>query len=145
MNTTTMSSATPNSSIRPVFGGSVYRSPMSRLPPSGSKSVVTSLCSGKKTPRAAQLRANKENLDLHGSILSARTFKGFQIWCYFSNPQFNQHPVLRILVQLGSCGFLCLDWTDRYVDKEWRIHFHQFRCLKLPWAGSVNCTQLRHE
>ncbi|NP_001369316.1 protein regulator of cytokinesis 1 isoform 7 [Mus musculus] len=79
MNTTTMSSATPNSSIRPVFGGSVYRSPMSRLPPSGSKSVVTSLCSGKKTPRAAQLRANKENLDLNGSILSARTFKGFQI------------------------------------------------------------------
>ncbi|XP_021022708.1 protein regulator of cytokinesis 1 [Mus caroli] len=70
MNTTTMSSATPNSSIRPVFGGSLYRSPMSRLPPSGSKSVVTSLCSGKKTPRAAQLRANKENLDLNGSILS---------------------------------------------------------------------------
>ncbi|XP_031242984.1 protein regulator of cytokinesis 1 isoform X3 [Mastomys coucha] len=78
MNTTTMSSATPNNSIRPVFGGSVYRSPMSRLPPSGSKSVVTSLCSGKKTTRAAQLRANKENLDLDGSILSARTFKGFQ-------------------------------------------------------------------
>ncbi|XP_031242985.1 protein regulator of cytokinesis 1 isoform X4 [Mastomys coucha] len=70
MNTTTMSSATPNNSIRPVFGGSVYRSPMSRLPPSGSKSVVTSLCSGKKTTRAAQLRANKENLDLDGSILS---------------------------------------------------------------------------
>ncbi|XP_032749242.1 protein regulator of cytokinesis 1 isoform X4 [Rattus rattus] len=70
MNTTTMSTATPNSSIRPVFGGSVYRSPMSRLPPSGSKSVVTSLCSGKKTPRAARLRANKENLDLNGSILS---------------------------------------------------------------------------
>lgn len=79
MNTTTMSSATPNSSIRPVFGGTMYRSPVSRLPPSGSKSVVTSMCSGKKTPRAARLRANKENMELNGSILSARTFKGFQI------------------------------------------------------------------
>lgn len=37
---------------------------------SSLQSVVTSLCSGKKTPRAAQLRANKENLDLNGSILS---------------------------------------------------------------------------
>ncbi|XP_059128382.1 protein regulator of cytokinesis 1 isoform X1 [Peromyscus eremicus] len=70
MNTTTMSSATPNSSIRPVFGGTMYRSPVSRLPPSGSKSVVTSMCSGKKTPRAARLRANKENMELNGSILS---------------------------------------------------------------------------
>ncbi|XP_051004745.1 protein regulator of cytokinesis 1 isoform X3 [Acomys russatus] len=79
MNTTTMSSATPNSSIRPVLGGTVYHSPVSRLPPSGSKSAVTSMCSGKKTPRAARLRANKENMELNGSILSARTFKGFQI------------------------------------------------------------------
>ncbi|OBS60721.1 hypothetical protein A6R68_08187, partial [Neotoma lepida] len=70
MNTTTMSSATPNSSIRPVFGGTMYRSPVSRLPPSGSKSAVTSMCSGKKTPRAARLRANKENMELNGSILS---------------------------------------------------------------------------
>ncbi|XP_021500962.1 protein regulator of cytokinesis 1 isoform X1 [Meriones unguiculatus] len=69
MNTTTMSTATPNNSIRPVFG-TVPRSPVSRLPPSGSKSVVTSMYSGKKTPRAAQLRANKENMDLNGSILS---------------------------------------------------------------------------
>ncbi|XP_051004743.1 protein regulator of cytokinesis 1 isoform X1 [Acomys russatus] len=70
MNTTTMSSATPNSSIRPVLGGTVYHSPVSRLPPSGSKSAVTSMCSGKKTPRAARLRANKENMELNGSILS---------------------------------------------------------------------------
>ncbi|KAL1774692.1 regulator of cytokinesis 1 isoform X1 [Sigmodon hispidus] len=70
MNTTTMSSVTPNSSIRPVFGGTMYRSPVSRLPPSGSKSIVTSMCSGKKTPRAARLRANKENMELNGSILS---------------------------------------------------------------------------
>ncbi|XP_027264046.1 protein regulator of cytokinesis 1 isoform X2 [Cricetulus griseus] len=70
MNTTTMSSATPNSSIRPAFGGTMYRSPVSRLPPSGSKSVITSMCSGKKTPRAARLRANKENMELNGSMLS---------------------------------------------------------------------------
>lgn len=37
-----MSNATANSSIRPTFGGTVYRSPMSRLPPSGSK--VSKLC-----------------------------------------------------------------------------------------------------
>ncbi|EGW06011.1 Protein regulator of cytokinesis 1 [Cricetulus griseus] len=65
-----MSSATPNSSIRPAFGGTMYRSPVSRLPPSGSKSVITSMCSGKKTPRAARLRANKENMELNGSMLS---------------------------------------------------------------------------
>ncbi|XP_019315854.1 protein regulator of cytokinesis 1 isoform X3 [Panthera pardus] len=70
LNTTIMSNATANSSIRPVFGGTIYRSPVSRLPPSGSKPVVTSTCSGKKTPRAGRHGANKENLELNGSILS---------------------------------------------------------------------------
>uniref|UniRef100_A0A8C3WVR2 Protein regulator of cytokinesis 1 n=1 Tax=Catagonus wagneri TaxID=51154 RepID=A0A8C3WVR2_9CETA len=79
LNTTTASSTTANSSIRPLFGGTVYRSPVSRLPPSGSKPVTTSVCSGKKTPRGVKHGANKENLELNGSILSARTFKGFQI------------------------------------------------------------------
>ncbi|XP_012588179.1 PREDICTED: protein regulator of cytokinesis 1 isoform X2 [Condylura cristata] len=78
LNTTTMSNATANSSIRPAFGGTVYRSPVSRLPPSGSK-PGTSTCSARKTPRAGRHGANKENLELNGSILSARTFKGFQI------------------------------------------------------------------
>nr|XP_012319246.1 protein regulator of cytokinesis 1 isoform X2 [Aotus nancymaae] len=70
LNTTTMSNATANNSIRPIFGGTIYRSPVSRLPPSGSKPVATSTCSGKKTPRAGRRGANKENLDLDGSILS---------------------------------------------------------------------------
>ncbi|KAK2107509.1 carboxypeptidase C prc1, partial [Saguinus oedipus] len=70
LNTTAMSNATANSSIRPIFGGTIYRSPVSRLPPSGSKPVATSTCSGKKTPRAGRHGANKENLDLNGSILS---------------------------------------------------------------------------
>ncbi|XP_006152887.1 protein regulator of cytokinesis 1 isoform X2 [Tupaia chinensis] len=70
LNTTTMSNATANTTIRPVFGGTVYRSPVSRLPPSGSKPVATSTCSGKKTPRAARHGANKENLELNGSFLS---------------------------------------------------------------------------
>ncbi|XP_057350849.1 protein regulator of cytokinesis 1 isoform X3 [Manis pentadactyla] len=70
LNTTTMSSATANSSIRPLFGGTVYRSPASRLPPSGSKPVITSTCSGQKTPRAVRHGANKENLELNGSFLS---------------------------------------------------------------------------
>ncbi|XP_022419704.1 protein regulator of cytokinesis 1 isoform X2 [Delphinapterus leucas] len=70
LNTTTVSNATVNSSIRPVFSGTVCRSPVSRLPPSGSKPVTTSTCSGKKTPRGLKHGANKENLELNGSILS---------------------------------------------------------------------------
>ncbi|KAM6180763.1 protein regulator of cytokinesis 1 isoform 4-T4 [Erethizon dorsatum] len=70
LNTTIMSNAAANSSIRPAFGGTVYHSPISRLPPSGSKVIVTSTCSGKKTPRANRLGANKENLELSGSFLS---------------------------------------------------------------------------
>ncbi|KAM9739830.1 LOW QUALITY PROTEIN: protein regulator of cytokinesis 1-like [Dama dama] len=70
LNTTTMSNATANSSIWPVFSGTVYRSPVSRLPPSGSKPVITSTCSGKKMSRAVKHGANKENLELNGSILS---------------------------------------------------------------------------
>ncbi|XP_029093826.1 protein regulator of cytokinesis 1 isoform X3 [Monodon monoceros] len=70
LNTTTVSNATANSSIRPVFSGTVCRSPVSRLPPSGSKPVTTSTCSGKKTPRGLKHGANKENLELNGSILS---------------------------------------------------------------------------
>nr|KAF6411402.1 protein regulator of cytokinesis 1 [Rousettus aegyptiacus] len=63
LNTTTMSNATANSSIRPVFA-------VSRLPPSGSKPVLTSTYSGKNTPHAGRHGANKENLELNGSILS---------------------------------------------------------------------------
>ncbi|XP_033044823.1 protein regulator of cytokinesis 1 isoform X3 [Trachypithecus francoisi] len=70
LNTTTMSNATANSSIRPIFGGTIYHSPVSRLPPSGSKPVAASTCSGKKTPRTGRHGANKENLELNGSILS---------------------------------------------------------------------------
>ncbi|XP_053437881.1 protein regulator of cytokinesis 1 isoform X3 [Nycticebus coucang] len=70
LNTTTISNATANSSIRPVFGGTICRSPVSRLPPSGSKPITTSTCSGKKTPRAGRHGADKENLELNGSILS---------------------------------------------------------------------------
>ncbi|XP_016072619.1 PREDICTED: protein regulator of cytokinesis 1 [Miniopterus natalensis] len=69
LNTTT-SNATANSSMRPAFGGTVYRSPMSRLPPSGSKPVLTSTCSGKKNPRGGRYGADKENLELNGSLLS---------------------------------------------------------------------------
>nr|KAF6283539.1 protein regulator of cytokinesis 1 [Pipistrellus kuhlii] len=70
LNTTTMSNATANSSIRPAFGGTVYRSPVSRLPPSGSKPVLTATCSGKKNPRAGRYGADKENMELNGSLLS---------------------------------------------------------------------------
>ncbi|XP_054433575.1 protein regulator of cytokinesis 1 isoform X1 [Pteronotus mesoamericanus] len=70
LNTTVMSNATANSSIRPAFGGTVYHSPVSRLPPSGSKPVLTSTCSGKKKARAGLHGADKENVELNGSLLS---------------------------------------------------------------------------
>ncbi|XP_012867319.1 PREDICTED: protein regulator of cytokinesis 1 [Dipodomys ordii] len=70
LNSATMSNATANSSLRPVLGSTMYRSPMSRLPPSGSKPVMSSTCSGKKTPRAGRHGANKENVELNGSFLS---------------------------------------------------------------------------
>ncbi|XP_066211446.1 protein regulator of cytokinesis 1 isoform X1 [Saccopteryx leptura] len=70
LNTTIMSNATANSSIRPAFGGIIYHSPGSRLPPSGSKTVLTSTCSGKKNPCAGRRGADKENMELNGSLLS---------------------------------------------------------------------------
>ncbi|XP_036909472.1 protein regulator of cytokinesis 1 isoform X2 [Sturnira hondurensis] len=70
LNTTIMSNATANSTIRPAFGGTVYHSPVSRLPPSGSKPVLTSTYSGKKKTRAALHGADKENVELNGSLLS---------------------------------------------------------------------------
>lgn len=69
LNTTAMSSATANSTIRPALGAAVLRSPASRLPPSGSKPAA-STCSARRTPRAGRLGADKENVELSGSVLS---------------------------------------------------------------------------
>ncbi|XP_006885224.1 PREDICTED: protein regulator of cytokinesis 1 isoform X2 [Elephantulus edwardii] len=70
LNTTTISNPTPNSSIRPAAGGLICRSPMSRLPPSGSKPGVTATSSGKKMPHVGLCGADKENVEFSGSFLS---------------------------------------------------------------------------
>lgn len=72
-----------SSSSRPLFGGTICRSPVPRLPPSGSKPVLTSSCSGKKTPRASRHAAAKENLEVNDSILSGG-YPSSALQCNFS-------------------------------------------------------------
>uniref|UniRef100_A0A8C0EHH0 Protein regulator of cytokinesis 1 n=1 Tax=Bubo bubo TaxID=30461 RepID=A0A8C0EHH0_BUBBB len=65
LNGTSISSATPNSTIRLAFGGTIYHSPTSRLPPSGGK-----VRSFPGSPCPAGWR-NKENMSqLNGTTLS---------------------------------------------------------------------------
>nr|XP_056721743.1 protein regulator of cytokinesis 1 [Euleptes europaea] len=72
--------ATPNSTIRSALGGSVFHSPASQPPLSGSKSLRTPCRTAAKPSRPARVEHNKENVSqLNGTSLSARTFKGFQI------------------------------------------------------------------
>uniref|UniRef100_G3WAD8 Protein regulator of cytokinesis 1 n=1 Tax=Sarcophilus harrisii TaxID=9305 RepID=G3WAD8_SARHA len=79
LNSTTVSTVTPNSTIRSVFAGTVYHSPMSRPPPAGGKPSKTPSRLGQKAAPLGRQGHNKENIELSGSILTARTFKGFQI------------------------------------------------------------------
>ncbi|XP_069722886.1 protein regulator of cytokinesis 1 isoform X2 [Phaenicophaeus curvirostris] len=80
-NVSSISSATPNSTVRSGFGGTIYHSPVSRLPPSGGKLGQASTPNhvAAKNPRSRLKEQNKENVfQLNGTTLSARTFKGFQ-------------------------------------------------------------------
>ncbi|XP_043835933.1 LOW QUALITY PROTEIN: protein regulator of cytokinesis 1 [Dromiciops gliroides] len=70
LNSTTVSTATPNSTIRSVFGGTVYHSPGSRLPPAGGKPSKTPTRLGQKTAPLGRQGHNKENIELSGSILT---------------------------------------------------------------------------
>ncbi|XP_036590881.1 protein regulator of cytokinesis 1 isoform X2 [Trichosurus vulpecula] len=70
LNSTTVSTVTPNSTIRSVFGGTVYHSPVSRLPPSGGKPSKTPSRFGQKTAPLGRQGHNKENIELSGSILT---------------------------------------------------------------------------
>ncbi|XP_075362639.1 uncharacterized protein LOC142411888 isoform X4 [Mycteria americana] len=82
LNGTSISSATPNSTVRSAFGGTIYHSPTSRLPPSGGKfgQARTPSRVAAKPPRPGHRERNKENMSqLNGTTLSARTFKGFQV------------------------------------------------------------------
>ncbi|XP_072725257.1 uncharacterized protein [Ciconia boyciana] len=82
LNGTSISSATPNSTVRSAFGGTIYHSPTSRLPPSGGKfgQARTPSRMAAKPPRPGYRERNKENMSqLNGTTLSARTFKGFQV------------------------------------------------------------------
>ncbi|XP_027708015.1 protein regulator of cytokinesis 1 isoform X2 [Vombatus ursinus] len=70
LNSTTVSSATPNSTIRSVFGGTVYHSPVSRPPPAGGKPSKTPSRLGQRTVPLGRQGHDKENIELSGSILT---------------------------------------------------------------------------
>uniref|UniRef100_G1NE45 Protein regulator of cytokinesis 1 n=1 Tax=Meleagris gallopavo TaxID=9103 RepID=G1NE45_MELGA len=70
LNGTSLSTATPNSTIRSAFGATLFHSPTSRLPPSGGK-ARTPICMAAKPPRPGHRERNKENLSqLNGTTLS---------------------------------------------------------------------------
>ncbi|XP_065544004.1 protein regulator of cytokinesis 1 isoform X1 [Lathamus discolor] len=82
LNGNSISSATPNSTVRSAFGGTIYHSPKSKLPPSGGKvgSARTPSRAAARPPRPGHRERNKENVSqLNGTALSARTLKGLQI------------------------------------------------------------------
>ncbi|XP_075362635.1 uncharacterized protein LOC142411888 isoform X1 [Mycteria americana] len=73
LNGTSISSATPNSTVRSAFGGTIYHSPTSRLPPSGGKfgQARTPSRVAAKPPRPGHRERNKENMSqLNGTTLS---------------------------------------------------------------------------
>ncbi|XP_074151278.1 protein regulator of cytokinesis 1 isoform X1 [Sminthopsis crassicaudata] len=70
LNSTTVSAVTPNSTIRSVFAGTVYHSPVSRPPPTGGKPSKTPSRLGQKAAPLGRQGHNKENIELSGSILT---------------------------------------------------------------------------
>ncbi|XP_025916574.1 protein regulator of cytokinesis 1 isoform X6 [Apteryx rowi] len=74
LNGTSISSATPNSTVRSAFGATLYHSPTSRLPPSGGKfgqAARTPNRVATKPPRPGHKERNKENMSqLNGTTLS---------------------------------------------------------------------------
>ncbi|XP_039413400.1 protein regulator of cytokinesis 1 isoform X2 [Corvus cornix cornix] len=70
---TSIASATPNSTVRSAFGGTISHSPTSRLPPSGKKfgRARTPSRAAAKPPRPRLRERNKENVaQLDGTTLS---------------------------------------------------------------------------
>ncbi|XP_067871675.1 protein regulator of cytokinesis 1b isoform X1 [Heterodontus francisci] len=85
LNGTSISSATPNSTLRSAIGGSICYSPISRPPLSGRKpgqSARTPGCSATKPPRLGLIERNKENI----SHLNATAMSGAST---ISTPQHN--------------------------------------------------------
>uniref|UniRef100_A0A8V0X4D4 Protein regulator of cytokinesis 1 n=1 Tax=Gallus gallus TaxID=9031 RepID=A0A8V0X4D4_CHICK len=73
LNGTSLSTATPNSTIRSAFGATLFHSPTSRLPPSGGKlgQARTPIRVAAKPPRPRHRERNKENQSqLNGTTLS---------------------------------------------------------------------------
>ncbi|KAM6388261.1 protein regulator of cytokinesis 1 isoform 1-T1 [Pluvialis apricaria] len=73
LNGTSISSAPSNSTVRSAFGGAIYHSPTSRLPPSGGKfgQAWTPNRVAAKLPRPGHREQNKENMSqLNGTTLS---------------------------------------------------------------------------
>uniref|UniRef100_A0A8V5GVV6 Uncharacterized protein n=2 Tax=Melopsittacus undulatus TaxID=13146 RepID=A0A8V5GVV6_MELUD len=73
LNGNSVSSTTPNSTVRSAFGGTIYHSPKSKLPPSGGKvgSARTPNRTAMRPPRPGHRDRNKENVSqLNGTTLS---------------------------------------------------------------------------
>ncbi|XP_010144603.1 PREDICTED: protein regulator of cytokinesis 1-like, partial [Buceros rhinoceros silvestris] len=72
LNGTSISSSTPNSTVRSALGGTIYHSPTSRLPPSGGKfGQARTPSRAAKPPRPGYRERNKENVSqLNGTTLS---------------------------------------------------------------------------
>ncbi|XP_074090155.1 protein regulator of cytokinesis 1 isoform X2 [Macrotis lagotis] len=70
LNSTAVSTATPNSTMRSAFAGTVYHSPGSRPPPAGGKPSKTPNRLGQRTAPLGRQGHNKENIELSGSILT---------------------------------------------------------------------------
>lgn len=109
LNTTIMSNATANSSIRPAFGGTVYRSPVSRLPPSGSK--VSKLAAYKPVP----------------STTPACWSRGPAYWFQFLRPL---DSVIIAMLQLADAN---LKLNER---KESMVMLSPTSIMGQPWDGA---------
>ncbi|XP_030353717.1 protein regulator of cytokinesis 1 isoform X1 [Strigops habroptila] len=73
LNGNSISSATPNSTVRSAFRGAIYHSPVSKLPPSGGKvgPARTPCRAAARPPRPGHRERNKENvLQLNGTTPS---------------------------------------------------------------------------
>ncbi|XP_010018406.1 PREDICTED: protein regulator of cytokinesis 1, partial [Nestor notabilis] len=64
LNGNSISSTTPNSTVRSAFGGAIYHSPTSKLPPSGGKLGPARILSraAARPPRPGHRERNKENM-----------------------------------------------------------------------------------
>ncbi|KAM9861211.1 protein regulator of cytokinesis 1b isoform 2-T2 [Aulostomus maculatus] len=93
--TSSLSSATSNSTMRSIYGGTVCRSPVPRPPLSANKVPAARTPGGSKPPQPRLQGCNKENeAQLKGTPLSARPVQGLQRQDPARHPELHQHQPL---------------------------------------------------